>query len=594
MLRTLTPLLLLALSGCSAFMSKGDSNPAEEALASGTQLQTIVLFSTSGLQGSLLPPSPNQGGAALVESYFKIAKQDLGSRVVWLDSGNVRGKSGQVGYDQNQSFETFLAQSGMSVTLDGSPHASASAPVSEPTPNPSQHPSYRELPRDSASHLLVPVSLQTGSLRVGVISAKTPEEISRQSREARAEGAQLVVWLSDSPIRCNPHLTKAGPLFRKPGDSDGFCDGPLSEILMHLPAGTLDAVLTSGTDRPVNHFIYPMFSADPAAAVPVVASAPFGKTIALIYLTYDLQNHKLLGAKTRIEGPVPVCGKIFKNQSDCDEERPAPELGRGSLTRSRFHGRTVEPDVDVEKLATAAEAWMEAQNQIVVAQSTTELSVNPRGESSFGDLLADAIREETHSDFALVNPGLIKHAVGHASFRIGAVSAGMIDRAIPVDAPIDIIRVSGEELKTLVRISETGLRGFASVSGMKLKLIRPDREAPVSDLTGAQKRVSWELNRLVAMNDPDGDSISTRRTFRVAIPEYLVMGGDDWKWVSRHLDLPRRTEPASAPSARQLLTAYLKRVGKIDSVPARIQFVEPKSRASGKHSRRRRRRKTAH
>ena len=136
------------------------------------------------------------------------------------------------------------------------------------------------------------------------------------------------------------------------------------------------------------------------------------------------------------------------------------------MVRSRFHGRTAEPDSDVQKLAAPARAWVQAQEQVGLAQSTATLSANPRGESAFGDLVADALRNETHADFALVNPGLIKHAVGHSAFRPGSISWADLSRAIPADSTVDVIRVSGEELKILLRISENGLRGFASVSGL--------------------------------------------------------------------------------------------------------------------------------
>ena len=82
--------------------------------------------------------------------------------------------------------------------------------------------------------------------------------------------------------------------------------------------------------------------------------------------------------------------------------------------------------------------------------------------------------------------------------------------------------------------------------------------------------------------------------YRLAVPAYLVEGGDDWSWASEHFGLARRIVESGAQkqnsSARQLVSLYLKQLGKIGSVPTRIKFEEPHS----KHSKRAPRRHSHH
>ena len=373
---------LMVSGGCAITPTSQRANPTpvEEAVSTA-QFETIVVFSSGNIQGALLASEPAQGGMALLESYYKIAQHDFGTRAVWLDAGNIRGHALETDFDQGQSFVAFLQRGDVAATLGSEP-----------------------------SHVLI----DTGRIKLGVIGARSDDEVLLQSRAAREAGAQLVVWLSDLPIQCNSRNSRATPLFRKPGDSNGFCEGKLNDILSHLPEGTVNAVLTSGSDRQVQHFIYPRYSSDPLSGVPVVEAAPFGKNVHLIYLTYDLVNRQIVPGKTRIEGPVPVCGKIFKNQGDCDETREAPENGRGSLVRSRFHGKPIEADPEVQRLAEPAQNWIRAQEKEIIVQNDELLSANPLGESNLANLVADAFRSETQSDFAIVHPGLIKHAVGHA------------------------------------------------------------------------------------------------------------------------------------------------------------------------------------
>ena len=125
---------------------------------------------------------------------------------------------------------------------------------------------------------------------------------------------------------------------------------------------------------------------------------------------------------------------------------------------------------------------------------------------------------------------------------------------------------------------------------MKLGLIRPDRNAPTTDLKGDHREASWEQNRLLRITDLEDGSISTNHTYRLAVPAFLVSGGDDWSWATEHFGLARRIDTkVNAPSGRQLLANYMKRLGKISSVPSRIKFEEPRT----KPVRRTRRRRTS-
>lgn len=563
--------LILALGGCATF------HPLDD-LRSSEQFETVVLFSTGNIQGALLPARSNEGGAALLSSYFKDARSDFGNRVVWLDSGNLRGNSFDSSFDRGKAFEEFLQESNISLTLDGKHSAQATPEGAAPVAGSPTH-ELKELNPEHPSHVLI----STGRIQTAVISGATADEVLQQAQSARNDGAQMVVWLTNLPIRCNPVVTHPLPAFKKPGDPNGFCQGVLYQILSTLTPGTVNAVIASGSDHPLEQFVYPRYSSDPFAGIPVVEATAFGKSAHLIYLTYDLKEKHAVPSKTRIEGPVQICAKIYKNQNDCDPTRDTPLQGRGSLVRARFHGRGVDPDSDVMKLAAQELQWLRSQEQQVLAQSTQVLTASPTSESSIGDLIADAMKEETHADFALVHPGLFKHAMGDNSLNAGAISWADLTRVLPADTGVSVIHVTGDELKIVVRVSETGVRGFSAVSGMKLRLIRPDRDAPATDLNGDHVLSDWELNRLIQVTDLEDEPLHTRRNYSLAIPTFLLQGGDDWRWLVDHFGLERRVDPKlQVSSARELLATYLKQRGKIEAINPRIRFEQP----PGKHSRR--------
>jgi 2',3'-cyclic-nucleotide 2'-phosphodiesterase (5'-nucleotidase family) len=579
--------------GCAALSpQKKAPNPLEEitTLASNDQLETIVLFATGNLQGALLPSEPGRGGAALLEAYYKIAQKGFPNTLLWLDAGNLRSKSPEDQFNHGKLFEDFIAKSGISVSLMGTETSvtsqSAQPLASESETPPVQLPSIQELKKNVAGHILLP----SGRVRVGVISANTREQVEKESAAARTEGAQLVVWLSQLPIHCSPHVDSAPSIFQKPGEPTGFCEGALNDVVTQLPPETIDAVITSGGEEIVQQYIYPRFSANSVAGIPVVETTPFGKDIDLIYLTYDLKNHRRLLAKTRIEGPVAV-----------------------SEGGARFHGKNAVADSDIQALSKPAREWMNTQEKVVLAQSSIEMAANSSGESPVGDLIADAVRAQTQSDFALVQPGFFKNAVGPNSIHPGPVTQASLIRALPADSPIVVIPVTGEELKLMIQISENGSRGFSSVSGLYLRLIKPELEAKTIDLDGNHHTSLWEQNRLLEVSTApltassdsfshtssrasshvnDGDTaIHTKRTYKLAVPAFLVHGGDDWQWLSQHFALTYRIDPkATFPSTRELVASYLKTQGTVQSMPTRIHFETP-SKGKSKKSRRRKRHK---
>src|SRR6185437_3947534 len=95
---------------------------------------------------------------------------------------------------------------------------------------------------------------------------------------------------------------------------------------------------------------------------------------------------------------------------------------------------------------------------------------------------------------------------------------------------------------TLVKISESGNRGFSSVSGMKLRVIRPDRNAPATDLNGDRVYSGWEQNRLIELSDMEDEPLHSRRDYLLAVPTFLLLGGDDWSWPVRTMDLTHRID----------------------------------------------------
>ena len=88
----------------------------------------------------------------------------------------------------------------------------------------------------------------------------------------------------------------------------------------------------------------------------------------------------------------------------------------------------------------------------------------------------------TGAQVALMNAGGIR-----APWEQGPITFGAVFRTLPFDNEVVKTHVTGKQLKLILRVAESGSRGFVSVSGVKLRVIHPDADAPSSDLNGDGK-----------------------------------------------------------------------------------------------------------
>jgi 5'-nucleotidase, C-terminal domain len=516
--------------------------------SANANVESAVIFVTSNTDLNLLPSlySPT-GGIAAMKAYFEIEKKELGERIAWFDASHIA--------------PNLKAASGISATLQ--------------TP---------------------PTVLSMGAFKLGVFgwtkstskdAAKDPAPgLLEQATALRKQGADLVVVLTDLPIECRitrGFSTAPGtrpyskpPLIRKADEPQPFCDGTLADALKSLPEGTINAAVVSGSGE-LQHFVFAQFSASKTAGIPIVASAARGTSGHLLYFSVSKtsSNTNFVPENTRIEGPFPI------------------------RTQGKFHGKALTPESDASPLQTLLAAEQGKQNQEkkeVLAHFNQEVGLDPLHESALADLAADALRAETHADFAIMPLGLFRNAE-RPKILPGPFSQADLNRLLPEATPVTTIEVSGEQLRTLFRISESGARGFSGISGTQLRLLKLDQQTPGTDLDGDGHIDLWELNRLLAMDDFP----SEQKTYRLALPLALTQGADDWGWASQSMGLPKHLNDHSTDHSaevadfRVLLADWLKQNPSVNFPAPRLKFekvqAKNKHKRSGGHRRGRKRQK---
>jgi 2',3'-cyclic-nucleotide 2'-phosphodiesterase (5'-nucleotidase family) len=208
---------------------------------------------------------------------------------------------------------------------------------------------------------------------------------------------------------------------------------------------------------------------------------------------------------------------------------------------------SVTPDPDVAAAVARYETQLldkmtDAICVTTVALDSSTAIVRTR-EAAIGNLFADAMRAGTRADAAILNGGGIRAG---KTYEPGArITHGDILAELPFNNRIVVVEIAGRDLK----------RGMEN--GLSL-LPRPSGRFP--QVSGIEVRFDLARNpgsRIVAMK-VGGAPLNERKTYRVAVLDYLARGGDDYAMFR---DARRITPDNDAPMLVNEVVEYLRKIG---------------------------------
>jgi 5'-nucleotidase len=168
-------------------------------------------------------------------------------------------------------------------------------------------------------------------------------------------------------------------------------------------------------------------------------------------------------------------------------------------------------DRDARRLTDAARALVEPRVARVVGELRESMtrSVSAAGESSLGDLVADAQRSATHADVALMNPGGLR-----SDLRAGPVTWGDLLTLHPFANHLVTLDMTGAQLLSVLE------QQWPSDPGALPRILK------TSSLL-----YSWDPGRprgahVVEACDASHAALDPRRSYRVTVNDFLANGGD--------------------------------------------------------------------
>lgn len=257
-----------------------------------------------------------------------------------------------------------------------------------------------------------------------------------------------------------------------------------------------------------------------------------------------------------IEEPPPFMkdGVVIKTVSGYNQSKEIDvldlELSGHPAKITAFSGRRlavnhaeIDPDEKMALLVEAATRKVKMIKREVIAEFSEDYQREYSHECPIGNMIADAMRQETGSEIAIQNSGGIQSDINSGEFTFGDLF-----NVLPFDNQVVTIELTGSDLLELFTQSASKRRGILQVSGATYSFANrgPD---------------DYELKDLLI----DGNPVESGRFYFVSTNSFLQDGGDNFLAFrnGRNLKYGRQQ--------RDVVNDYLKKLGREGPIKLKVE-----------------------
>lgn len=162
-------------------------------------------------------------------------------------------------------------------------------------------------------------------------------------------------------------------------------------LIYSLPQGIIDGVIGGHVHDVVHHWFND---------IPMIQSVNGGFYFNVLYYTFNKTEHIV---DTKIEGPIPVCEKIFENIKKCSLIK-SNDANEGELRRFKFHDKKISADLNI---TAKFEKWLDIVKPYkeIIAYTEIDKIGSYDEEHALGDIVTDGMKQKSNANVALVNEG---------------------------------------------------------------------------------------------------------------------------------------------------------------------------------------------
>ena len=286
-------------------------------------------------------------------------------------------------------------------------------------------------------------------------------------------------------------------------------ESDIGKLVTSLEKGVIDAVVAGHSHLEAHHWI---------GDIPVISPVNYGLYANIVYLAFDKNNNfKIAPNKFRIEGPLPICEKVFEKNLRC-ESYTNSEVGQYlPLIEYKFHGVKIEKDEALNDIHLKYDEIYNNFTQIICNIIGTEqtLDISKNGSFYLGNIVANFLREYTNSQISIV---------GYSSLRTywnpGFLRKFNVYDLLPFGNKLCTFYLRGKELKLSLKLLQTSKRKFYTIGGVK--------QVIVSEISGEH------LSSVKLYDGYQEEEICDDKYYLISADSYLSGGGDSFKIIMKY------------------------------------------------------------
>ena len=286
------------------------------------------------------------------------------------------------------------------------------------------------------------------------------ELIGEAKRLREEEGCLAVLLLAHIGISCGTEKGMNLNMFTSKSEQE-LCDSEdeLYKLVISLDANTIDGIITGHNHHQVHHWV---------SDIPIIASIDQGFYANILYIPFKWsaakQIYELYKTKVQIEGPIPICDKIFTGTKKCDVVKPSKIEEYLPLVNYKFHGVKIEKDNTLDSIHEKYDEQFETyQEQICDIVGTEEiLEISENGDFYIGNIITEIQRRITGADISLIGYDFMK-----TYWNPGKLPKYKISNLIPFKSNLCTFVMKGIDIKRMMNILQTSGVKYFPTSGIK-------------------------------------------------------------------------------------------------------------------------------
>ena len=284
-------------------------------------------------------------------------------------------------------------------------------------------------------------------------------ELTEEATKLRKEGCHAVLLLANIGLDCGDNTMKLN--MYKSNSKQDLCDtdSELYQLLLSIDSSIIDGIITGQSHKEVHHWINDK---------PIISSVDKGLYANILYLQFKWDKtkeiYKVNPKQSAIEGPIPICEKIFNKTNNCELIKPSEVEEYFPTLEYQFHGIKMEKTDTFSPIHNKYDsAWEYYKVKICDIVGTEEiLNIENNGDFYIGNILTEIQNRMTGSQISIFDAKLLSD-----TWNPGKLPKYKISSLITTQSKLCSFSMNGKELLKMMSILQSGEDKYYVTSGLK-------------------------------------------------------------------------------------------------------------------------------